>query len=448
MFRTVLALVAIAAVAQAKLSAQEKQQLADLLSKSSKADVNDITGQQKIVDDTVALDNKQTPEINTNNGKFTTRVKRSEDVTVQRVRLEDVSIFGLSKRLDDLETAVSATTLDSVITTSINDAMKANTQITTIIESVADMKITLATDYIKTAQFDKLSKSIEEKLASTKTDLEKTAKDAKDTATAVSASVDKTIKDLNAKVAADVKKAKDEINTDVQKTLKGTDVIMASLKRTYHSDGTIPVFRWQKWSSYNNCGIGWFDGNSDEGFGGVHPSHWTDSNYRAYQMKNDFKYLRRLFIHRATADHYGATICAENFIMHSSTNGLMCGAVFRIMNKATSTITWRPEWRFTSYSGWGERASITVNGNNNWSDGGCHGRGGGCTVTQSLNIPANSNKNRISTVIFVSGGTNYYGWGAWNWRANLHMFRNGALRLPSGLEYVEDMDTKTGGWKQ
>merc|ERR1712139_579485 len=136
---------------------------------------------------------------------------------------------------------------------------------------------------------------------------------------------------------------------------------------------------------------------------------------------------------RATADHYGATICAENFIMHSSTNGLMCGAVFRIMNKQTSTVTWRPEWRFISYSGWGERASITVNGNNNWSDGGCHGRNGGCTVTPSLNIPANSAKNRISTVIFVSGGTNYYGWGAWNWRANLHMFRNGALKLPSGL---------------
>lgn len=54
-------------------------------------------------------------------------------------------------------------------------------------------------------------------------------------------------------------------------------------------------------------------------------------------------------------------------------------------------------------------------------------------------IPA----NRTSTVIFVSGSAPVA-----TTRATLMAFSNDSLALPAGLEYVDDLDTATGGWEQ
>jgi hypothetical protein len=62
-----------------------------------------------------------------------------------------------------------------------------------------------------------------------------------------------------------------------------------------------------------------------------------------------------------------------------------------------------------------------------------------------LTIP----KNRTSTVIFQVGGST-----GWSWCCNSHTrkvvlaFYNNSLKLPSGLEFVDDLDTATGGWEQ
>ena len=111
-------------------------------------------------------------------------------------------------------------------------------------------------------------------------------------------------------------------------------------------------------------------------------------------MQSDFKYLRRLFHRHGTSDKFGGTICSHNMLMHSSTNGLMCGVVFRVINKSSNTIRWAPNWRYTSYSGWGEYASASINGQNNFANGGCSSNNGGCTTTTAFDVPANSNKVR------------------------------------------------------
>ena len=164
-------------------------------------------------------------------------------------------------------------------------------------------------------------------------------------------------------------------------------------------------------------------------------------------MANDFKYLRRLFTRRGTANRWGANICSDTYIMYSSTTGLMCGVIFRIKNTRTSgSISWRPSWRTTSWSGWSEHSSVSMNGQNNYYSGGC---ANSCAPTVTLNIPSNGSGNRISTCIFMSSGTNDVSMGHnLHERAVLNHFRDNALALPSGLEYVDDMDTITGAWKQ
>jgi hypothetical protein len=74
-----------------------------------------------------------------------------------------------------------------------------------------------------------------------------------------------------------------------------------------------------------------------------------------------------------------------------------------------------------------------------WSNGG-YGN-----TSLNLSIPA----NRTSTVIFVSTGTaNYNHTSNIHERANVLAFYNNSLALPSGLQYVDDLDTATGGWEQ
>ena len=90
---------------------------------------------------------------------------------------------------------------------------------------------------------------------------------------------------------------------------------------------------------------------------------------------------------------------------------------------------------------WGEDASATMNAAETWSTG---NNCGTCAQTQTWNIPA----NRVSTLIFLSGSGSMSGscCGGYGLRTAWLAFTAGTLALPTGLEYVDDMDTATGGW--
>jgi len=230
--------------------------------------------------------------------------------------------------------------------------------------------------------------------------------------------------------------------TDKLKPFEGTEVALTSLKRTYHSNPKIPVYRVARFFTHHP-NFGWFDSNDNRLYGGKHPSEWTDGNAKAYQMQSDVKYLQALFTQKETSNKYGANICSEGFEQHSSTTGMVCGALFRIKNTQTSSVRWAPPVTMTSYHGWSETASISLNGQN-LENRDCNHM---CRFTPSMNIPANSQKNRISTVIFMSTSSYSYGHHD-SWRASLLLFRDNSLELPNNLEFVDDLDTITGSWKQ
>ncbi len=201
------------------------------------------------------------------------------------------------------------------------------------------------------------------------------------------------------------------------------------------------TYRWAAFHTHQNGQEGWFMGNDAAMFGGVAPSNWTDNNYTAANLSADKEVLRTLFVNKSMAK-WNANVWSEVYTMYSSTNGRIAMALFRVKNTTANDITWTPYWWYTAYQGWAETASVAVNGSNAWS-GDCGG--GTCNRSQNLTIP----KNRTSTVIFQVGGST-----GWSWCCNSHTrkvvlaFYNNSLKLPSGLEFVDDLDTATGGWEQ
>lgn len=218
----------------------------------------------------------------------------------------------------------------------------------------------------------------------------------------------------------------------------GDDQLISKLNKTYIGNPRIPVFKWQYFHTYSNR-FGWFNGNSGNSFAGIAPSTWTDGSGRAWNMANDWNAINRLLIRKGTASAYGGTICAETRIFYSSTDGGVCAAAMRINNPTTRTINWTPQMLFTSYSGWGEYASISVNKAQTWSNN-CQNE---CVIRPTLEMPA----NRISTVMMIATSSSpVSGWAGFYQRSTLLMFKDNGLNLPDGLEFVDDFDTLTGTW--
>jgi len=88
-------------------------------------------------------------------------------------------------------------------------------------------------------------------------------------------------------------------------------------------------------------------------------------------MAADFKYLQAIFKQTITgSSSWGLNVCSDYFLMYSSTDSSVCGALFRIKNSKAATVAWAPTFSYTAYAGWGERASVSMNGGNYWTSSG------------------------------------------------------------------------------
>lgn len=196
------------------------------------------------------------------------------------------------------------------------------------------------------------------------------------------------------------------------------------------------VYRWAVWSTYNQMG-GWYLQDVADFFGGVNPSVWGDGNGSVGDMSSDKEVLRTLFTRKGYAGK-NALVFADEWVGYSSTNSKHVAALFRIRNTTSNTIDWNVTSHHTSYGTWGETASIGVNGTEIWRSG-AHVYAYSAPVVNAIPIPP----GQTSTVIFVSGSTPQN-----NSRGLVLAFSNDSLELPVGLEYVDDLDTATGGWDQ
>ena len=198
------------------------------------------------------------------------------------------------------------------------------------------------------------------------------------------------------------------------------------------------VYRWGVWDTHADSSASWLQGNDSTMYGGIKPQIWTDGNGSAYQMSSSSDTLMAAFNRKGYAK-YNSTIYSQIFNQYSSTTGRVSGALFRIKNTTSSNKSWTLHWRYTSYSGWSEVASISLNGANVWN-GNCGSSV--CSRSNAMTIPA----GRTSTVILISTSNQGYSNTGRYIRANVLAVYNNSLKLPDGLEFVDDMDVKPDGW--
>jgi len=375
------------------------------------------------------------PVLRTTRGNLEMTVDNAKDVKFHRHRRDTISVFEMNQKVTELLAEVQ-----KLKNANVQLKAQAEEQRTTFENQLA----------AKSAELDEKSTELETKLTQkvddAKESLDNNIVDLQDKVDTSASDVAKALDDFRKNATATTQALSRDIVATVDTKLKpfeGTDKVLANLKNSYLSDPKIPVYRIGKWWSYNPR-VSWFDSNSPDMFGGVNPSRWSDGNARADMMANNWKQLKALFTKKETADKYGANMCSEAYGQFTSTTGFTCGVIFRIKNTGTRSVRWAPAVTMTSWHGWSETASISLNGNNLIGNRDCNHM---CRFSPSMDIPANSAGNRISTVIFISTGSyeyNHYS----RWRATLLIFRANSLALPNGLEYVDDMDVLEGPWKQ
>jgi hypothetical protein len=198
------------------------------------------------------------------------------------------------------------------------------------------------------------------------------------------------------------------------------------------------TYRYAVFDTFDSS-AGWIGGNRAELFGGVLPSTWTDGNGLAAAMSADKDVLRSLLTRKGYAGS-NALVHAESFAYYGPNGGKITVALFRIKNSTSAPIAWSPTFTFSSYGTWNEWASVALNGAVVWHSAGGDVPANGWTASAPMTLPP----SRTSTAIFVSTG----GPPTYNYRSIVLGFINGSLRLPAGLEFVDDLDTATGGWEQ
>merc|ERR1712166_967191 len=373
-------------------------------------------------------DNVEAPSVRTARDNMQLSVDNAKEIEFFRHRRQSISVFKMDEKITGL-----LDTVDVLKQQLVDQKQESEDRAAATAKDLQDLekKLSDAEEALEDS-VDDLSDKVDQAKSDTTAALNQAKSD-------TDAALEKSKKDAAATNVVLKKSLTDAVDEKL-KPIAGAEKAIAALKTTRYNNPKIPVFRVATFHTYNQRR--WHDGNRGNAFGGIAPSDWTDGSRRADQMSNDFKYLARLYTKTATASTFGGTVCSEMFGMTSSTNGLVCGALFRIKNTGKNTVRWTPKHTMTSFTGWGESASITLNGNNLIGNRDCHNE---CRDHQDgINIPANSAGNRISTVIFVSTSSYPSGY----WRSTMLIFGDNALALPTNLEYVDDLDTVEGSWKK
>jgi hypothetical protein len=203
------------------------------------------------------------------------------------------------------------------------------------------------------------------------------------------------------------------------------------------------VYRWNVFDTYDNGSGAWLFNNASDLFGGVNPSSWTDNNAVASSISSSKDVQRALFTRKGYPGK-NALVLSDTRIQVSTTDGKIVAVLFRVNNSTASSIPWTLQFWYSAYQGWGEVASVALNGVSQSMS--TSEQTSGTSASVQLSIPA----GRTSTVIVVSssGGPPLSVGGTLFERATVLGFINNSLDLPAGLAFVDDLETATGGYEQ
>jgi hypothetical protein len=338
------------------------------------------------------------------------------------------AILDLNDKIDEmakeLETRVSADTLGALISQSIEQAFSESA---TLSKMLGDMKVHQEGFDEKMA---KQNSNVDAKISAMASTIETALEDIQKAQAENDKKTEDALEAIEKKLAA----SKTKILAEVDKKLKSSTDVTAQLDKTYLGDGKIPVYRMAKFHTYS-WGSPWMDNNQATFFGGINPSTWTDGNGMASNMDWSPSVLRKIFHTRNVGDVSGLNACSEAYMQRTSTNGYICMVMFRIKNTGDKALPFTTTWRYSADMGWSERASVSLNKQSIWN-GDCSSNNY-CTRSITATIPP----KKTSTLIFIAPSTGQHC--TWNacFRSTYNAFEG--LKLPNGLEFVEDLDTAT-----
>jgi subtilisin-like proprotein convertase family protein len=214
------------------------------------------------------------------------------------------------------------------------------------------------------------------------------------------------------------------------------NIISPALDAKLAASKTWPTLRWGRFATHD-YNWNWFYGNTSTWTLGVAPSTWTDGNGKIWSISTDKNLWRTVLANKM---NIYPTLCVLSDLWYdgSSTNGKVLVVLFRVKNTTGSAVNWAPAFYHTNYGGWSECSSATINGASTWENcGTCYA--GNCQSQPTFSVPA----NRTSSIMFAIMSTPNS-----SQRAQLLTFYGDTLKLPVGLEYVDDLDTAAGDWSQ
>lgn len=214
------------------------------------------------------------------------------------------------------------------------------------------------------------------------------------------------------------------------------------------------VYRWAVFdvASAAPFSIDWLLGNEPGWFGGVRPSDWV-FGATAGRISPDKAIQRQLFTRRgygaANANlHSEVYLSVDDGTLRLSTSRVFA-ALFRVRNTTDAIVPWPVAFVHTCATfGSGNRtrmASIALNGVDVWTSAGQRCGRSERLASVTLDIPS----SRTSTVVFVSQASERGSvTGTVAEKTLVMAFRGASLALPPGLEFVDDLDTASGGYEQ
>lgn len=196
-----------------------------------------------------------------------------------------------------------------------------------------------------------------------------------------------------------------------------------------------PTLRWGRFSSYDQNWGNWFYSNGAGYTLGVTPSNWTDGSARVWSVSADKALWRSVLVNHQRVSPT-MVVMSESWYEVGSTNGKVLVVLFRVKNATANAINWTPAFFHTNYGSWGECSSATLNGQATWENcSNCYA--GNCQSQATFAVPA----NRTSSIMFAITNSP-----SSNMRTQLLTFISDTLKLPAGLEFVDDLETAENGW--
>jgi len=150
----------------------------------------------------------------------------------------------------------------------------------------------------------------------------------------------------------------------------------------YSSHSKHPMYRWNSFSFYQyattTSGASYFNEDQSNLYGGVKPSEWGEDqtgNQGSNQMDWSVDSFRALFtrngplvnLERPQMTHMN--VFTESWKGTSSENGRIVAVLFRMYNANPDPTNWYWYFHISCYYGWGEVASISINGKTVWTTG-------------------------------------------------------------------------------